>query len=113
MLGQYLAPDVQEELLATYEYVPSAIFPNAANAKGRCSLSKLDAHVKALASEQSFLESEKNVATKKSKADGATASEGTKKRKKDGKGSHGVEKLKKANVNGMSKLSTFFTKKAE
>ncbi|KAF8558009.1 hypothetical protein OG21DRAFT_1475189 [Imleria badia] len=94
MLGQYLAPDVQEELLATYD------------------LSKLDAHVKALAKEQSFL-AEKTVVTKKSKADGATVSEGTKKRKKDGKGSQGVEKLKKANVSGMSKLSTFFTKKAE
>ncbi|KAK0461281.1 ribonuclease H2, subunit B [Desarmillaria tabescens] len=34
------------------------------------------------------------------------------KKRKNAKGSHGVEKLKKANVKGMAKLSTFFTKKA-
>ncbi|KAG6378137.1 hypothetical protein JVT61DRAFT_13825 [Boletus reticuloceps] len=95
MLGQYLPLDVQEALLATYE------------------LSKLDAHVKALAREQSLIVSENTVITKKSKAGATTVSEGAKKRKKDSKGSQGVEKLKKANVSGMSKLSTFFTKKAE
>lgn len=78
--------------------------------KRQHSLTKLDAHVKALAKEQSLLASDNDVITKKSKAGTATISEGSKKRKKEGKGSHGVEKLKKANVNGMSKLSTFFTK---
>ncbi len=33
------------------------------------------------------------------------------KKRKAGKGSQGVEKLKKVNTKGMSKLSTFFTKK--
>ncbi|KAF8135661.1 ribonuclease H2, subunit B [Boletus edulis] len=94
MLGQYLPPDVQEALLATYD------------------LSKLDAHVKALAREQSLI-SENTAITKKSKAGATTTSEGAKKRKKDSKGSQGIEKLKKANVSGMSKLSTFFTKKVE
>ncbi|KAG8213740.1 ribonuclease H2, subunit B [Butyriboletus roseoflavus] len=92
LLGQYLPHDIQGQLIASYD------------------LTKLDAHVKALAKEQSLLAPENNAVTKKSKAGPATVSEGTKKRKK---GSQGVEKLKKANVNGMSKLSTFFTKKAE
>lgn len=80
--------------------------------KRQLSLTKLDAHVRALAEEQTLLASENNAVTKKSKAGTATVSEGSKKRKKEGKGSHGVEKLKKANVSGMSKLSTFFTKTA-
>lgn len=77
------------------------------------SLSKLDAHVKALSKEQSLLTSEDTTVTRKSKTGTGTVLEGAKKRKKEGKGSHGVEKLKKANVSGMSKLSTFFTKKVE
>ena len=36
-----------------------------------------------------------------------------KKRKQAAQTSRGVEKLKKANVKGMAKLSTFFTKKNE
>jgi ribonuclease H2 subunit B len=52
------------------------------------------------------------VTRKRSKAaNAAAAGDGTKKRKNQA--SHGVEKLKKANVAGMSKLSTFFTKKSE
>ena len=78
---------------------------------GWISLARLDTHVRALAKEQSLLASESSV--KKSKVGPAAISEGTKKRKKESKGSQGVEKLKKVNVNGMSKLSTFFTKKAE
>ena len=35
----------------------------------------------------------------------------TKKRKAKTKASHGVEKLKKANVSGMAKISSFFQKK--
>jgi len=94
LLGQYLPRDIHEELLATYD------------------LAKLDAHVKSLVNLELSLASESNAVTKK-KGGSATVSEGTKKRKKDSKGSQGVEKLKKANVSGMSKLSTFFTKKAE
>lgn len=41
---------------------------------------------------------------------GESKSTGTKKRKGPAKGSHGVEKLKKANVKGMAKLSNFFQK---
>lgn len=60
---------------------------------------------------------DKNLKRKKdAKATGSAdvdaAGDGDKKKKKDAKSSHGVEKLKKASVAGMSKLSTFFTKKA-
>ena len=80
---------------------------------GRISLARLDAHVRVLAREQTLVASESNAGTKKLKAGPATAPEGNKKRKKESKGSHGVERLKKANVSGMSKLSSFFIKKEE
>ena len=41
---------------------------------------------------------------------GETKTTETKKRKGAAKASHGVEKLKKANVKGMAKLSSFFQK---
>ncbi|KAK7687045.1 hypothetical protein QCA50_009545 [Cerrena zonata] len=41
---------------------------------------------------------------------GDAKSSETKKRKGAAKGSHGVEKLKKANTKGMAKLSNFFQK---
>jgi ribonuclease H2 subunit B len=47
---------------------------------------------------------------KRGKVATGTASDGNKKKKT--KASQGVEKLKKVNVVGMSKLSTFFTKKS-
>ena len=87
--------------------------PKYPDAKRQISLSKLDAHLKALATEQSLLASENTAVTKKSKAGAPSVQEGTKKRKKDSRSSQGVEKLKKANVSGMSKLSTFFTKKGD
>lgn len=80
---------------------------------GRISLARLDAHVRVLAREQTLVASESNADTKKLKAGPATAPEGNKKRKKESKGSQGVERLKKANVSGMSKLSSFFIKKEE
>lgn len=71
-------------------------------------MSRLNTHVKALAREQTLV-SESNAGAKKSTAGPATEA----KKRKSTKGSHGVEKLKKANVSGMSKLSTFFTKKGD
>ncbi|KIJ67963.1 hypothetical protein HYDPIDRAFT_107506 [Hydnomerulius pinastri MD-312] len=93
LLAQYLPPDIQEELLASYDFA------------------KLDAHLKALQEEQLTLPPDNGAATKKSKNGSMKMSEDSKKRKKDTKASHGVEKLKKVNVGGMSKLSSFFTKK--
>ncbi|KAF9222586.1 hypothetical protein BS17DRAFT_796445 [Gyrodon lividus] len=94
LLAQYLPQDIQEELLGSYDFT------------------KLDAHLKALQEEQSIIPPDSGAVIKKSKAAAAKLAEDSRKRKKDGKGTHGVEKLKKANLNGMSKLSTFFTKKS-
>ncbi|KAG9316403.1 ribonuclease H2, subunit B [Chiua virens] len=91
LLGQYLVQDIQGTLVASYDFA------------------RLDIHVK----EQSSPVPETSTTIKKPKAGPETTSEGTKKRKKDSKASQGVEKLKKANINGMTKLSTFFTKKGE
>ncbi|KAF9244973.1 ribonuclease H2, subunit B [Melanogaster broomeanus] len=88
LLAQYLPQDIREEL---GRVISSTFLP--------------------FHDEQLMLPPDSGAITKKSKGSSATLSEDGKKRKRDGKGSHGVEKLKKANVGGMSKLSTFFTKK--
>ncbi|KAG1862529.1 ribonuclease H2, subunit B [Suillus subalutaceus] len=99
LLSQYLPRDILQDLIASYD------------------LSKLDAHVKTRAKPaKSVAAGNKNQKRKKdteatANADVDTSGDGDKK-KKGAKSSHGVEKLKKANVAGMSKLSTFFTKKA-
>lgn len=45
-----------------------------------------------------------------SKTKASATGTGGEKKRKAAKGSHGVETLKKANVNGMAKLSSFFKK---
>lgn len=117
LLSQYLPRDILQDLIASYD------------------LSKLDAHVKTVRDEElallavapdtrkrarvtkSVAAGDKNPKRKKDakateSADVDAGGDGDKKKKKDAKSSHGVEKLKKASVAGMSKLSTFFTKKA-
>lgn len=117
LLSQYLPRDILQDLITSYDF------------------SKLDAHVKTVRDEElallavtpdtrkrvkpvkSVAASDKNPKRKKdanatASADVDAVGDGDKKKKKDAKSSHGVEKLKKANVAGMSKLSTFFTKKA-
>lgn len=116
LLSQYLPRDILQDLIASYD------------------LSKLDAHVKTVRDEElsllavapdtrkrskpakSVAAGNKNQKRKKDaeatvNADTDASGDGDKK-KKGAKSSHGVEKLKKVNVAGMSKLSTFFTKKA-
>lgn len=116
LLSQYLPRDILQDLIASYD------------------LSKLDTHVKTVRDEElallavapdtkkrakpakSVTAGDKNQKRKKdpkaaANADVDAATDGDKKKKKDAKSSHGVEQLKKANVAGMSKLSTFFTKK--
>lgn len=63
----------------------------------------LDAYVDELKREESQAMTMKNKKSESALTD---------KKRKPVKGSFGVEKLKKANVKGMSKLSDFFTKKA-
>lgn len=74
------------------------------------SFSALDAHVKIIQEElaaMAVVETEKGRKKSTTKAD---SQEGTNKKRKT-KGSHGVEVLKKANVEGMQKISNFFQKK--
>ncbi|KAG2150542.1 ribonuclease H2, subunit B [Suillus clintonianus] len=113
LLSQYLPRDVLQDLIASYDF------------------SKLDAHLKTIRDEELALlavapdtrkrtkatkavaAGDKNQKRKKDakNTDADAAGDGDKKKKKDAKSSHGVEQLKKASVAGMSKLSTFFTKK--
>lgn len=93
LVSQYLSPDFRGLLLASYD------------------LSKLDEFLRT--AEQDRMGSEVTVAVgKKTKKGPADTGEGGKRKKVAAKTSKGVEQLKKANIHGMSKLSTFFGKKA-
>ena len=74
-----------------------------------CSFTLLDAHVKALKDEEIAIALAGAPVTKPRVTD-VVEGDG-KKRKAKSKASQGVEKLKKANISGMSKISTFFQKK--
>ena len=76
------------------------------------SFSLLDAHLKVLKEESMALAAANMnaVEARESKSSSEKEAEGDKKRKA-AKASTGVEKLKKANIKGMAKLSTFFVKK--
>ncbi|KAI0745770.1 ribonuclease H2, subunit B [Earliella scabrosa] len=94
LVSQYLPRDVYIELLSSYDFAA------------------LDAHMKVLKEEAMALAAVNMNAveareSRDSKEDKDTG--GDKKRKP--KTSAGVEKLKKANIKGMAKLSTFFQKK--
>ncbi|EIM82893.1 uncharacterized protein STEHIDRAFT_171042 [Stereum hirsutum FP-91666 SS1] len=96
LVSQYLPGEVYKALLATYDF------------------SQLDEHLQSLQAEAAALALASVPPTgTKSKKGGAknTEDEDGKKRKAKAKTTHGVEKLKKANTTGMSKISTFFQKK--
>ncbi|KIL65967.1 hypothetical protein M378DRAFT_161613 [Amanita muscaria Koide BX008] len=85
VLGQYLPTNTRSALFASYDF------------------RALDAHIKTIRAEITAPpESKKQVSVK-----GTQPSED---KKRKSKASNGVEKLKKANVNGMAKLSKYFTK---
>ncbi|EJU04090.1 hypothetical protein DACRYDRAFT_114503 [Dacryopinax primogenitus] len=86
LLSQYLSPTWREKLLESYDFT------------------RLEAHLKAIAGEAQAAITRAGDEPKLKDATNAT-------NKKPNKGSFGVEKPKKANVAGMAKLSTFFTKK--
>ncbi|OAX36448.1 hypothetical protein K503DRAFT_772507 [Rhizopogon vinicolor AM-OR11-026] len=92
LLSQYLPRDILQDLIASYDF------------------SKLNPHLKALKDEELALAAITTDTGKRTKAANAVAAGGGSKKRKPA-ASHGVEKLKKANVAGMSKMSTFFTKK--
>jgi ribonuclease H2 subunit B len=74
------------------------------------SFTTLEAHIKALKDEEVANALAGAPGKKKSRAADEMEDDG-KKRKAKAKGSQGVEKLKKANISGMSKISSFFQKK--
>lgn len=75
--------------------------------KTKNSFSALDVHIQALQG----LDTQKNASgTEKKNALGGD--QDVKKRKATVQGSRGAEKLKKANVKGMAKLSSFFQKQS-
>ncbi|KAM6502018.1 Ribonuclease H2, subunit B [Amanita muscaria] len=85
VLGQYLPTNTRSALFASYDF------------------RALDAHIKTIRAEITAPpESKKQVSAK-----GTQPSED---KKRKSKASNGVEKLKKANVSGMAKLSKYFTK---
>ncbi|KAK7053469.1 hypothetical protein VNI00_004095 [Paramarasmius palmivorus] len=93
LLSEYLSPDILSALISSYDFT------------------QLDEHLKKLEEEKMCMET---PAAGGKRAKGSTASEnttGTGAKRKAAKGSQGVEKLKKANINGMAKLTSFFTKK--
>jgi ribonuclease H2 subunit B len=73
------------------------------------SFTPLDAHIKALKDEEVAIACA-GAPAKKPRATDEVEDDG-KKRKAKSKASQGVEKLKKANLSGMSKISSFFQKK--
>jgi ribonuclease H2 subunit B len=75
----------------------------------RRSFTPLDAYIKALKDEEVAVALAGTPGTKPRVAD--VVEDGGKKRKAKSKASQGVEKLKKVNVSGTAKLSTFFQKK--
>ncbi|KDQ27721.1 hypothetical protein PLEOSDRAFT_1065053 [Pleurotus ostreatus PC15] len=82
LVGQYISPELKAALLATYE----------------CTL------------QDTALASAAADAISADKIKKSTKTAGEDKKRKSAKGSTGVEKLKKANTKGMSKISSFFAK---
>jgi len=91
LVSQYVTQELYSALLAKYDFTP------------------LDAHVKALKDEEAARALAAAPAVK-SRAVNEVENNG-KKRKAKTKASQGVEKLKKVDVSGMPKISTFFRKK--
>lgn len=78
------------------------------------SFAALDAHLQTIQAEQmASIEDTPIPKAKRGKAQSQTGEAAEKKRKAPAKASTGVEKLKKVNVNGMSKISSFFQKPAK
>ncbi|RPD59858.1 hypothetical protein L227DRAFT_653766 [Lentinus tigrinus ALCF2SS1-6] len=94
LVSQYLPRDVYDQLLSSYDFAA------------------LNAYMKVLKEESMALAAVNMnaVEARESKDSGDTKDAGNDKKRK-AKSSTGVEKLKKANIKGMAKLSSFFQKK--
>ena len=73
------------------------------------SFTKLDSYLQTLHDENAALAAA-NTNTSKAKSKANDKGDDDKKRKNKSKASQGVDKLKKANINGMAKMSSFFKK---
>lgn len=94
LVSQYIPPEIFKELLANFDFAA------------------LDAHIQELDRSSLALSiQESGKDSKKSQVQQTEESSGSK-RKAAAQGSKGVDKLKKANIKGMAKLSTFFQKPA-
>ncbi|KAI1794130.1 ribonuclease H2, subunit B [Ganoderma leucocontextum] len=94
LVSQYLARDVYESLLSSYDFVA------------------LDAYMKVLKDEAMALAASKmNAIEAKESGDSKVPKDQGNDKKRKPRASTGVDKLKKANTKGMAKLSTFFQKK--
>ncbi|KAM5531576.1 hypothetical protein V8D89_014745 [Ganoderma adspersum] len=94
LVSQYLARDVYERLLSSYDFAA------------------LDVHMKILKDEAMAVAASKlNAIEAKESGDSKETYEQNNDKKRKPRNSTGVEKLKKANTKGMAKLSTFFQKK--
>ncbi|KAF9075437.1 ribonuclease H2, subunit B [Rhodocollybia butyracea] len=95
LVAQYLPLDIRNMLMASYDF------------------SDLDVYINKLEEDKRLHAQQTAPKNGKSRAKVVAKDASTEKvdKRKASKASQGVEKLKKANINGMSKLSTFFMKK--
>lgn len=116
LLSQYLPDVLYAELLKQYEYVLSWFVAPYGLAFLCNSFAELDTHLLAIHAEQTAIEEFNAQAVPKPKKGKAPSQKkgdpAEKKRKAPARASNGVEKLKKANVKGMAKISSFFQKPA-
>ncbi|KAG8932883.1 hypothetical protein FRC03_012877 [Tulasnella sp. 419] len=96
ILSQYLSPSLSEELIQLYNF------------------DELNQHLEAMKQEDAALAAAQAVkANEETSGKQKQKSTATKKGKAKNQPSRGVTQLTKANVEGMAKLSSFFTKKAK
>jgi len=102
LLAQYLPAHIRNMLLASYEYVQSMLLRAFSHLLFFASFTKLDMHLKILGGDIPA-----PLVSFKANDSAPVAVE---KKRKGAKSSQGVEKLKKVDTTGMSKLSSFFNK---
>ena len=109
LVSQYLPPHLSQEFLSKFEWVQHSLYEGShAEEYLFHSFNALNAHIQSLQKLSMVTavpsSSKDKESTNKTEGDG-------KKRKAASQSSRGVEKLKKADVKGMAKLSKFFQKK--
>lgn len=110
LVSQYIPTSVYTALLASYEFVTCFLtFLLCLLILIFSSFTQLDAYLQTLDDEAAALVVA-NTNTSKSKSKDVDNGNDDKKRKSKAKTSQGVDKLKKANINGMAKMSSFFKK---